>query len=186
MTDNVLARAVVLVRKAIGDDARAAKYVHTVPTRGYKFVARRYASVRTERQLNSTPEHDRDRTGDASPITIAVLPFVNAGGDARDRAFLRWRQRRHPQRAREGQTFRVAARSSSFAFRGGAVDVRTIAEQLGVAFVLDGSVRRTADRVRITAHLVDAETGYNCGVSDSIAISPISLRCRTRLRSRSP
>lgn len=56
---------------------------------------------------------------------------------------------------------RVAARTSSFAFRGKEVDVRSIGEQLGVRYVLEGSVRREGDRVRITAQLIDAATGFH-------------------------
>jgi TolB-like protein/Flp pilus assembly protein TadD/DNA-binding winged helix-turn-helix (wHTH) protein len=56
---------------------------------------------------------------------------------------------------------RVAARTSSFAFRGKEVDVRSIGEQLGVRYVLEGSVRREGERVRITAQLIDAVTGFH-------------------------
>ena len=160
VTDNVLARAVLLVRKAIGDDARAAKYVQTVPTRGYKFVARRARPSDAEGEFDSTLEHDRAEQAAASPIAIAVLPFVNVGGDAGTEHFSDGVSEDILDALMKDRSLRVAARSSSFAFRGGAVDVRTIAEQLGVEFVLDGSVRRAADRVRISAHLVDAEMGY--------------------------
>jgi TolB-like protein/DNA-binding winged helix-turn-helix (wHTH) protein/Flp pilus assembly protein TadD len=56
---------------------------------------------------------------------------------------------------------RVAARTSAFAFKGRQADVRTIAQSLGVRYVLEGSVRRDADRIRVTAQLVDARSGFN-------------------------
>jgi TolB-like protein len=56
---------------------------------------------------------------------------------------------------------RVAARTSAFAYRGGEQDVREIGRQLGVRYVLEGSVRREGDRVRVTAQLINAETGYH-------------------------
>jgi TolB-like protein len=160
VTENVLARAVVLVRKALADDARVAKYVQTVPTRGYKFVASSlFRASDAERQLASYPENDGANLPD-SPITIAVLPFVNASIDSGTEHFSDGISEDILNALAHDTTLLVAARSSSFAFRGGTVDVRTIAEQLRVSFVLDGSVRRTADRVRITAQLVDAATGY--------------------------
>jgi adenylate cyclase len=55
---------------------------------------------------------------------------------------------------------RVAARTSAFAFKDGRADVRTIAQTLGVRNVLEGSVRREGDHVRVTAQLIDAATGY--------------------------
>jgi adenylate cyclase len=53
----------------------------------------------------------------------------------------------------------VIARNSSFAYKGKAVDIRVIARELGVRSVLEGSIRRAGNRVRITAQLIDAETG---------------------------
>jgi len=80
VTDNVLARAVVLVRKALRDDSRVARYVQTVPTRGYKFIA---PSLRTSEARAPSPEHDGADRPDAWPIiTLAVLPFVDASDEA--------------------------------------------------------------------------------------------------------
>ena len=72
----------------------------------------------------------------------------------------------------------VIARNSSFAYKARAVDVRQIARELGVRYILEGSVRRGAERLRISAQLVDAETGNHCGPTDTI------VRCRTCSRSR--
>jgi adenylate cyclase len=66
----------------------------------------------------------------------------------------------------------VIARNSSFAYKGKSVDVRQIARELGVKYVLEGSARRAADRVRINAQLIDARAGGH--------ILRISLRCKTR------
>ncbi|MCB8829284.1 hypothetical protein LJD47_30190, partial [Escherichia coli] len=57
------------------------------------------------------------------------------------------------------QAFFVIARNSSFTYRGGAVDIKQVAGELGVRYVLEGSVRRSGPRVRITAQLIDAATG---------------------------
>ena len=59
------------------------------------------------------------------------------------------------------QGLRVAARTSSFAFRDQELDVRAIGEQLGVQTILEGSVRKSGERLRITAQLIDVETGYH-------------------------
>jgi TolB-like protein/Flp pilus assembly protein TadD len=93
--------------------------------------------------------------------SVAVLPFVNMSAD-RDNEYLS-----------DGITeelinvltrvngLQVTARTSSFAFKGRHEDVRQIARQLGVRAVLEGSVRKAGDRVRVTAQLVDAESGYH-------------------------
>ena len=91
--------------------------------------------------------------------SIAVLPFVNMSGDPEQEYFadgitediitglskLRW--------------FFVIARNSSFTYKGKAVDVKRVARELGVRYVLEGSVRKGGNRVRITAQLIDAATG---------------------------
>ncbi len=90
---------------------------------------------------------------------IAVLPFINMGGDAEQEYFsdgisediitalskLRW--------------FFVIARNSSFIYKGKAVHLKQVADELGVRYVLEGSVRKGGDRVRITAQLNDVATG---------------------------
>jgi len=95
----------------------------------------------------------------ANRPSIAVLPFVNMSGDPEQEYFadgisediitglskLRW--------------FFVIARNSSFAYKGKAVDVKRVARELGVRYVLEGSVRKGGNRMRITAQLIDAATG---------------------------
>lgn len=99
-----------------------------------------------------------ERTASDRP-SLAVLPFVNMSGDAEQEYFadgitediitalskLRW--------------FFVIARNSSFIYKGKSVDVKRVARELGVRYVLEGSVRKSGNRVRITAQLIDAAAG---------------------------
>ena len=108
---------------------------------------------------------------------IAVLPFVNMSDDPEQEYFsdgisedlitalskLRW--------------FFVIARNSSFVYKGKAVNIRQVAEELGVGYVIEGSVRKDGDRVRITAQLNDVATGshvwaerYDRGLADVFAV----------------
>ena len=107
--------------------------------------------------VNSTSTAGRPEASDRP--SIAVLPFANMSGDPEQEYFadgvsediitglskLRW--------------FFVIARNSSFAYKGMAVDVKRAARELGVRYVLEGSVRKGGNRVRITAQLIDASTG---------------------------
>lgn len=102
-----------------------------------------------------------DRGGAQEAPTIAVLPFRNLspGGD---QAHLAHGLAEEILNAlTQLRVLRVAARTSSFAYGGVDRDVRTIGEQLGVAHVLEGSVRRTGSRIRVTAQLVDARDGFH-------------------------
>jgi TolB-like protein/class 3 adenylate cyclase/Tfp pilus assembly protein PilF len=107
---------------------------------------------------SATAAGKMERTASDRP-SLAVLPFANMSGDAEQEYFadgitediitalskLRW--------------FFVVARNSSFTYKGKAVDVKRIARELGVRYVLEGSVRKSGNRVRITAQLIDAATG---------------------------
>jgi TolB-like protein/class 3 adenylate cyclase/Flp pilus assembly protein TadD len=107
----------------------------------------------------SVPNVGKTERAEADRPSIAVLPFANMSGDAEQEYFadgisediitglskLRW--------------FFVIARNSSFTYKGKAVDVKRAARELGVRYVLEGSVRKGGNRVRITAQLIDASTG---------------------------
>ncbi|NGP54744.1 tetratricopeptide repeat protein [Thioalkalivibrio sp. XN8] len=90
--------------------------------------------------------------------SIAVLPFVNMSGDAENEYFSDGIAEEILNLLVKLPQLRVASRTSSFIFKGKSVGIPEVAEKLGVAAVLEGSVRRAGERVRITAQLIDAET----------------------------
>jgi TolB-like protein/tetratricopeptide (TPR) repeat protein len=102
-------------------------------------------------------------SGDAGVVrdSIAVLPFANLSQDPDNDYFSDGMSEELLNLLARVPELRVASRTSSFAYKGRNVDVREVARQLGVDTVLEGSVRRSGDRVRITAQLIDAETGYH-------------------------
>lgn len=93
--------------------------------------------------------------------SVGVLPFVNIGGDPQDQYFGDGLAEQIITALGGVGGLRVSARTSSFALRDRKLDARAIGDTLGVAAVLEGSVRRSSDRLRITAQLVDAATGYS-------------------------
>jgi adenylate cyclase len=93
--------------------------------------------------------------------SIAVLPFLNLSDDAANEYFSDGVAEELLNLLAKVDGLRVAARTSSFSFRGSEQDVREIGDRLDVAYVLEGSVRRAERRVRLTAQLIDAATGYH-------------------------
>ena len=93
--------------------------------------------------------------------TIAVLPFVNMSGEAANEYFSDGISEEILNVLAGSPELQVAARTSSFAFKGKTMEVPAIAEQLKVRMVLEGSVRKQGDKVRITAQLIDAQTGFH-------------------------
>ncbi|HSJ62589.1 MAG TPA: BTAD domain-containing putative transcriptional regulator [Gemmatimonadaceae bacterium] len=103
------------------------------------------------------------RTPERPPIarSVAVLPFVNMSPDPENVYFSDGLSEQIITALSQIDGLRVAARTSSFALRDGRLDVRAIGDTLGVAAVLEGSVRKDGNTLRITAQLIDASTGYH-------------------------
>ena len=91
--------------------------------------------------------------------SIAVLPFQNMSGDPEQEYFADGLTEDIITGLSQQQWFFVIARNSSFTYKGEAVDVRQVASQLGVRYILEGSVRKSASRVRVTGQLIDATLG---------------------------
>src|SRR4029078_5880988 len=109
--------------------------------------------------------------------SIAVLPFTNMSGDAEQEYFSDGISEDVITDLSKIGGLIVSARNSSFAYKGRSVDIRAVGRDLGVRSVLEGSIRRAGNRVRITAQLVDAATGahlsadpYNRDLTDIFAV----------------
>lgn len=102
-----------------------------------------------------------DRAEPSSKPSIAVLPFVNMTGDSEQEFFVDGLSEDIITALSRTSGFLVIARTSTFTYKGRPTDVKRVAEELGVRYVMEGSVRRAGDRLRITAQLVDAVTGHH-------------------------
>lgn len=121
------------------------------------------ASGRTEAPTGAAPSEAPARPDAPSPDerSIAVLPFVNMSDDRDNEYFSDGMTEEILNALVKVRDLKVAARTSSFAFKDHRTDVREIADKLGVATVLEGSVRKSGDRLRITAQLISAAEGYH-------------------------
>src|SRR5262245_23057145 len=93
--------------------------------------------------------------------SIAVLPFVNMSGDPEQEYFSDGLTEDIIATLSRISCLLVIARTSTFAYKGKPTDVKRVAKELGVRYVMEGSVRRAGDRFRVTAQLIDAETGHH-------------------------
>jgi TolB-like protein len=100
------------------------------------------------------------------PHSVAVLPFTNLSGDPKQEYFSDGLSEETINALSHINALKVAARTSSFSFRGENLDVGTIARKLNVAAILEGSVRRSGNKVRITAQLINAVTGFHLWSED--------------------
>jgi TolB-like protein len=127
--------------------------IRTVAGRGYQFTAevRSRNQARVEEASLALPDKP----------SIAVLPFQNLSGDPEQEYFADGMVEDIIAALSRVRWLFVIARTSSFTFKGRAVDVKQVARELGVRYVLEGSVRKAASRVRIAGQLIDASTGVH-------------------------
>jgi TolB-like protein len=142
----------VVVYLAVGrpwSESRAAHGPRIVPT------AASTAATLTAPPVFSPPPH-----------SIAVLPFTNLSGDPKEEYFSDGITEELIDALSHIETLRVCARTSSFSYKGKALDVRAIARQLDVGAILEGSVRRSGKTVRIAAELINAQSGFQIWSED--------------------
>ena len=163
------------MRKAVGDSGEEQKLIRTVARKGLRFVGK----VREEQSpapgsatrpaIEMTGGEQKDtqfaRTGSPPALalpdkpSIAVLPFQNLSGDPEQEYFADGMVEDIITALSRMRWLFVIARNSSFTYKGRAVDVKQVGRELGVRYVLEGSVRKAANRVRIAGQLIDASTG---------------------------
>ncbi|TJW39980.1 MAG: adenylate cyclase [Mesorhizobium sp.] len=140
---------IALLRKLLGPAPDGHEWIATVPRVGYRFIA----EVETIGGLQKRP---LSLPGKPS---IAVLPFANVSNEPEQESFADGLTEDLITDLSRISGLFVIARNSAFAYKGKAMDVRGIAQDLGVRYLLEGSARRAAGRVRINAQLVDAVSG---------------------------
>jgi TolB-like protein len=150
VTEDVLKRCIAELRRAFDDDARDPRVIETISKRGYRLVAPVTAG-------SATPAPTESVINDS----IVVLPFVNMSADPEHEYFADGITEEIIDALAQIQELHVVARSSAFSFKGKHIDLRIVGEQLNVRTVLEGSVRRAENRLRITAQLVSAMDGYH-------------------------
>lgn len=148
---NNLDKCISLIRRTLGEQKSGPKFIETVRGHGYRFIAK----------VNNTI---LDPANGISPFplnSIAVVPFNNLSQDIENEFFCDGLAEELLNSLSRISGLKVAARTSSFTFKGKGTHINDIAEILQVRTILEGSVRRSNDHVRITVRLIDAVNGYS-------------------------
>ena len=111
--------------------------------------------------------------------SVAVLAFTNMSRDADQEYFSDGIADDIITELSRSRSLFVVSRNSSFTYKGRPIDVRKVASELGVRYVVEGSVRRSSGRIRITAQLSDGSTGSHIWRIDLMATCQMSSRCKT-------
>jgi TolB-like protein len=142
VTEGSLTQCVAELRAALGENGE--NLIRTIPRQGYRFDAEVVS--------------DADAPGRDKP-SIAVLPFQNLSGDPEQEYFADGMVEEIITALSRFRSLFVMARNSSFTYKGRSVDVKQVGRELGVRYVLEGSVRKDGNRMRISGQLIDASSG---------------------------
>jgi len=140
---------IAALRRVLSGAPGGDRWIETLPRRGYRFVGPANAQ---EEKVAASPVPSPDKP------SLAVLPFQNLSGDPEQEYFADGMVEEIITALSRIRWLFVTARNSSFAYKGQNVDVKRVGRELGVRYVLEGSVRRNVNRVRIAAQLIDAGT----------------------------
>jgi adenylate cyclase len=146
--ENNLQVQISALRKLLGPQSIA-----TIPGRGYRFTALLSADEALPAAVSAVaaPSHE--------PPSIAVLPFLNMGAGPEKDYFADGITEDIITELSRWRSLAVSSRNSTFRFKGKSIDMQRAGRALGVRFLVEGSVRRMGERIRVTAQLIDAETG---------------------------
>lgn len=159
VSESAVGTRINAARSALGDSGEAQRLIKTLPRKGIRFVG----LVQEEQSAGKGPtgivELFRPDLALPDRPSIAVLPFTNMSGDPEQEYFADGISEDLITGLAHIRWLFVIARNSTFVYKNRAVDVKQVSRELGVRYVLEGSVRRAGKRLRISAQLIDALTG---------------------------
>ncbi|HMA15490.1 MAG: winged helix-turn-helix domain-containing protein [Bacteroidota bacterium] len=162
VSESTLTSHINAARKAIGDSGQEQRLIRTIARKGFRFVG----DVREERSASAVAAPaaaaaDGGRHPPELPDkpSLAVMPFVNLSGDPEQDYFTDGVVEDIVSALSRMRWLFVIARNSSFRYKGQAADAKQVGRELGVRYVLEGSLRKADKRVRITGQLIDAASG---------------------------
>lgn len=178
VTPGVLNRGIAQLRRALGDDADRPRCIQTVHALGYRFIAPVVIAptapepgapapadgIAVAATLSAAGERQAAQPGASVPVpaaSVAILPFNDLSAAKDQDYFCDGLAEEILSALTRVPGLQVASRTSSFRFRGGDTDARDIGRLLNVAAIMEGSVRKADERVRVTAQLIDAGNGYH-------------------------
>jgi TolB-like protein len=159
VSESALFNRINSARGAIGDTGEQQRLIKTLPRKGIRFVG----EVREEENAASAAGLGVPAVCSSLSLpdrpSLAVLPFANMSGDPDQEYFADGISEDLITGLARIRWLFVIARNSTFSYKGRAVDIKNVSRELGVRYVLEGSVRRAGNRLRISAQLADATTG---------------------------
>jgi TolB-like protein len=154
--DSNLTVQIAALRRVLTEAPGGADWIETLPRRGYRYVG---PAVKIGNRTAAIDPESSPALALPDKPSVAVLPFLNLSGDREQEYFADGMVEDIIAGLSRIKWLFVVARNSSFTYKGMAVDVKRVGRELGVRYLLQGSVRKDGSRVRISAQMIEAETG---------------------------
>src|SRR5579871_3141150 len=149
VSESTLTSRINAARRAIGDNGFDQRLIRTIPRKGFLFTG----------ALQSQPQAEPSTPLALDKPAVAVLPFKNISGESEQDYFSEGISDDIITALSKIRWFYVIARNSSFNYKGQSIPLKEVGEQLGVGYVVEGSVRKEGERVRISVQLSNVSTG---------------------------
>ena len=156
VSESALSTRINAARAALDDTGAAQRLIRTLPRKGLRFVG---PVLEDHGIAEASPV--KPQIGTSDKCSIAVLPFANLSEEPEQDYFTDGIVEDITTALSRSRAFFVIARNSSFFYKGKQVDAKQIGQELGVRYLLEGSVRKSANRVRVTAQLIEASFGHH-------------------------
>jgi TolB-like protein len=163
VSDAALTTRLNVARSVIGDSGEEQRLIKTLPRKGFRFVGpvREVQEPGCTAIIDNRAELPQPTLAPTDKPSIAILPFTNLSSDPDQDYFADGMVDEITTALSRFNSLFVIARNSSFTYKGKVVDIKQVGRELGVRYVLEGSVRKAAGKVRIIGQLVDATTGMH-------------------------
>jgi TolB-like protein/tetratricopeptide (TPR) repeat protein len=155
VSESTLNSRINAARRAIGDNGVSQHLIRTLPRKGFRFIGEATDAIDTRPAQHPLPTPARDRP------SIAVLPFNDLSVDREQEYFADGMVEEIITGLSRIKWLFVISRNSTFIFKGKPIDVKAVGRELGVRYILEGSVRRSGNQVRVTGQLIETETATN-------------------------
>ena len=166
-SEAALSSRIKSLRHLLGDTKKQ-QYIHTIHKRGFLYVANVTPIGATDSAEQTNPASPATTNHTTTPVVksnvkkpiVAVLPFTNLSGDSEQEYFVDAITTDLITRLSKHRWLQVIARNTMLGYKGKTLDVRQLANMLGAIYVIDGSVQRAGNRIRVAANLIEAKTSH--------------------------
>ncbi len=166
VSEAALSSRIRIARKILGDDGRKQAVIRTIHKKGFRFVAQLEDGdnishePQTRPPIASTPPDTETLQNGTDKPSVAVLLFENLSSEPEQEYFSDGITSDIISLLSKHCWLNVTARNTSFGYKGRIIDVRQLKDELGVAYVVEGSIRRAGNRIRVTVALADTNGGH--------------------------